>query len=267
MTDIAVHGAGGRMGRAIIEVVLDEKQRLAGAVEHAGHASIGTDAGLLVGRADPLGVPVTDRLHEVLKAAEVVIDFSLPEGTAALLRACKAEKTPAVVGTTGLDDDANAALRELAEVVPVVYAPNFSVGVNVFWALSRRAVELAGEDFDLEIVEMHHHHKVDAPSGTAARLAEVVAEARGLDLARDAVYGRSGRPGARKPGEIGIHALRGGDVVGEHTLILAGPGERIELTHRAHDRSIFARGAVRAARWVTGRDPGLYGMADVLGIG
>ncbi|MDD9933284.1 MAG: 4-hydroxy-tetrahydrodipicolinate reductase [Myxococcales bacterium] len=267
MTEIAVHGAAGRMGRTIIEVVLDDGEAsLAAAVEHTGHASIGTDAGVLVGRPDPLGVMVSDDLAGALAEADIVIDFSLPQGTRAMLERCLETKTGAVIGTTGLDDGAREALAALAKVAAVVYAPNFSVGVNVFWALARRAVELLGDDFDMEIVEMHHKHKVDAPSGTAVKLLEVVAEARGVDPKADAVPGRNGLVGARKPREVGVLALRGGDVVGDHTLVLAGPGERVELTHRAHSRSIFARGAVRAAQWAAGREPGLYSMADVLGI-
>jgi 4-hydroxy-tetrahydrodipicolinate reductase len=165
-----------------------------------------------------------------------------------------------------MDAACRRELDALGKVAPVVAAPNFSIGVNVLWALCERAVQLLGEDFDLEVVEMHHKHKVDAPSGTALRLTEVVARARGLDPALAAVPGRSGQVGARKRGEIGVHALRGGDVVGDHTLFLAGPGEQLEITHRAHSREIFARGAVRAAHWVVGRPPAVYDMADVLGI-
>jgi 4-hydroxy-tetrahydrodipicolinate reductase len=255
------------MGRAIIDVVLErEDTRLVAAVDHAGHAALGTDAGLLAGHPDPLGVMLSDDLAAAVKKADLVIDFSLSDGTAAVVGACLEAKTAAVIGTTGLGDAAKAAITELSRVAPVVFAANYSVGVNVFWALARRAVELAGDEFDLEIVEMHHKHKVDAPSGTALRLAEVVAEVRGLDVAKDTMNGRAGLVGPRKDREIGMHALRGGDVVGDHTLVMAGPSERLELTHRAHSRSIFARGAVRAAAWVAGREPGLYDMADVLGI-
>ncbi|MDH5670729.1 MAG: 4-hydroxy-tetrahydrodipicolinate reductase [Myxococcales bacterium] len=267
MTRIAIHGAAGRMGRAVIDQILArEGAELGAALERSGHGSLGCDAATLVGRSDPLGVMLGDDLAAGLERVEVAIDFSLPEGTGQLLAACAAAGCPAVVGTTGLDAAGREALEACASRAPVVYAPNFSVGVNLFWALARRAVELAGDEFDLEIVEMHHRRKVDAPSGTAARLLEVVAEARGLEPERAAVHGRSGRPGARTREEIGVHALRGGDVVGDHTLLLAGPGERLELTHRAHSREIFAAGAVRAAIWVVGREPGLYDMADVLGI-
>ncbi len=266
MTAVAVHGAAGRMGRAVIEIVLDdERARLAAAIEHAGHGALGQDAAVLAGRA-PIGVTLGDDIDAALERAQVVIDFSGPAASRALLERCARARLPAVVGTTGMDDACRSALDALARVAPVVFAPNFSVGVNILWSLCERAAQLAGEEFDLEIVEMHHHHKVDAPSGTAVRMIEVVAAARGLDPRRAVVPGRNGQVGARRAGEIGVHALRGGDVVGDHTLVLAGPGERIELTHRAHGRQIFARGAVRAGHWVVGRPAGLYGMADVLGL-
>jgi 4-hydroxy-tetrahydrodipicolinate reductase len=266
VTAIAVHGAGGRMGRAVIEVVLeDERAQLAAALEHAGHAALGQDAAVLAGRG-PIGIVLDGEIDRALERAAVVIDFSAPAASRILLERCARAGVPAVVGTTGMDDACRSALDALARVAPAVFAPNFSVGVNILWSLCERAVRLAGEEFDLEIVEMHHRHKVDAPSGTAVRMTEVVAAARGLDPQRAAVAGRSGQLGARRKDEIGVHALRGGDVVGDHSLILAGPGERIELTHRAHGRQIFARGAVRAAHWVVGRPAGLYDMADVLGI-
>jgi 4-hydroxy-tetrahydrodipicolinate reductase len=211
-------------------------------------------------------VSLTEDLDRALAEAQVVIDFSSPGATLSLIERCTAARVAAVVGTTGTDPTTERALRGLAEVAPVVAAPNFSVGVNVLWALAERAVALAGPEFDIEIIDIHHKQKVDAPSGTALRLADVAARARGLDPQRAVVHGREGIVGARRSDEVGVHALRGGDVIGDHTLLLAGPGERIELTHRAHGRHIFARGAVRAAHWVINRAPGLYGMADVLGI-
>ena len=267
MTAIAVHGATGRMGRHVLAVVLaDAQAQLAAAIEREGHAALGSDAGLLAGRSEASGVAIDADLDGALARSQVVIDFSSPEGTRALLERCAHKRVAAVVGTTGMDAPAKEALQLLAAVAPVVYAPNFSVGVNVLWALCARAVELCGDEFDLELIEMHHGRKVDSPSGTAVKLLEVVARARGLDPAKDAVHGRTGLVGARRPREIGVHALRGGDVVGDHTLVMAGPGERLELTHRAHGREIFARGAVRAAHWVAGRAPGLYDMSDVLGL-
>ncbi len=262
-----MHGAAGRMGRSIVKVLAeDPAATLVSAIDRVGNPLLGQDAGVLAGLAEPLGVVLTSSIPTALEHAEVVIDFSLPDGAAALFAACAERRVGAVVGTTGLDATARAALDALVKVAPVVVAPNYSVGVNVLWALAAQAVRLLGPEYDIEIIEMHHHHKVDAPSGTAVRLTEVVAQARGLDPQRAVVPGRTGQVGARRSDEIGVHALRGGDVVGDHTLVLAGPGERIELTHRAHTREIFARGAVRAAHWVVGRPPGLYEMADVLGI-
>jgi 4-hydroxy-tetrahydrodipicolinate reductase len=267
MTAIAVHGAGGRMGRTVLELLLEDPHaRLVAAVDRPGHASLGHDAALLVGRAEPLRVALSENLDAALAGAQVVIDFSSPEASRLLLERCAQARVAAVVGTTGMDAANRAALEALSKVAPVVATPNFSVGVNVLSALAKRAVELLGAEFDLEIVEMHHKHKVDAPSGTAMRLAEVVARARGLDPGRARVPGRSGQVGPRRTEEIGVHAVRGGDVFGDHTLVMAGPGERLELTHRAHGREIFARGALRAAHWVVAQPAGLYDMADVLGI-
>ena len=254
------------MGRQLVALVADNPETtLSGAIDRSDSPALGQDAGVLAGLSEPLGVRLTDDLAAGLDGADVVIDFSLPEPGMALLSQCERAGVPLVVGTTGLGDAHRAAHARAAQTLPMVVAANYGVGVNVLWALAKRAVELAGPEFDLEIVEMHHHHKVDSPSGTALRLAEVVAEARGLDSGSQ-VHGRSGIVGARTPSEIGMHALRGGDVIGEHTLVLAGPGERLELTHRAHNREIFARGAVRAALWVCGRPAGLYDMAAVLGL-
>jgi 4-hydroxy-tetrahydrodipicolinate reductase len=267
MTRISIHGAAGRMGRNLVKVVVEDKgATLVSAIDRQGHGALGQDAGVLAGLPEPIGVVVTSSIEAALERAEVVIDFSLPDAARALFQACTARRTAVVVGTTGLDAAARSALDTLAKVAPVVVAPNYSIGINTFWALASQAVRLLGEDFDLEIVEMHHHHKVDAPSGTAKRLVDVVAQARGIDPDKAVRAGRSGQVGARSSDEIGVHALRGGDVVGDHTLILAGPGERIELTHRAHSREIFALGAVRAAHFVVGRAPGVYDMADVLGL-
>lgn len=266
MVRMAVHGAGGRMGRSVIAVVKDDPDAvMAAAVDREGSAILGLDAGLLVG-SEPLGVNVSSDVATALRGAEVVIDFSLPEPMTRLVAECERQKRPAVIGTTGLDGTAKAAIAKLATVAPVVVAPNFSQGVNVLFHLAARAAKLLGKGFDAEIVEMHHRLKVDAPSGTAVRLAEVVAEAKELDPEQSFVHGRSGQVGARRTEEMGVMTLRGGDVVGEHTLLLAGLGERIELTHRATDRAIFARGAVRAAHWVVHQPPGLYDMGDVLGI-
>lgn len=262
---VAVHGAAGRMGRQIVAAVVErEDARLCAALEHSGSDALGTDAGLLAGTT-ALEVSVSDDVDAALAAADVVIDFSLPEGTKALLVRCAEAGVAAVVGTTGLDEDGLAAADRLAQVAPLVMAPNFSRGVTLLFHLAARAAKLLGPEFDAEITEMHHRRKVDAPSGTAARLGEVVAEAKGWDPSA-VVHGRSGAVGARPDREVGVMALRGGDVVGEHTLVLAGPGERVELTHRAGSREIFARGAVAAAVWATGQGPGRYDMADVIGV-
>ena len=260
-----MHGAAGRMGRSVVELLLDQPgATLIAALEHVGHTSLGQDAAVLAGRS-PGTVKVTSDVEAALKGSEVVIDFSTVRGCRELLGGCIAHGRAVVIGTTGLDAACKDAIALLSKVAPVVVAPNYSIGVNVLLSLAQKAVQLAGEEFDLEIVEMHHKRKIDAPSGTALQLLEVVAAARGLSPEDAAVDGRSGET-ARGTREIGMHALRGGDVVGDHTLVLAGPGEQLELTHRAHGRHIFARGAVRAALWVASQPPGLYGMADVLGI-
>lgn len=263
---VAVHGASGRMGRTILQILADDRAaHLVAAIDRPGHPALGQDVANLIGRSEPLDVKLSSLEHTPLKAVQVVIDFTSPDATRAVLERCARDRVAAVVGTTGMDPDCERALAALAQVAPVVAAPNFSIGVSLLMDLAERAARLAGPDFDLEIVEMHHKHKADSPSGTAVRLAEVVARTRDLDPARAAVHGRSGPVGARRSDEIGVLALRGGDVVGDHTLILAGAGERLELTHRAQGRHIFARGAVRAAHWVVGKPAGRYDMADVLG--
>jgi 4-hydroxy-tetrahydrodipicolinate reductase len=235
---IAIVGGRGRMGRTIAALAAEQGMEVALAI----------DAG--------------DRLSALATSgADVVIDFSSPAGTMELAAVAASAGIALVSGTTGLDDDAHAALERAAARIPVAWEPNMSVGVHVLSALVARAVELLGPEFDIEIVEAHHRLKVDAPSGTALRLAEVARSAR---AGSRFVYGREGRPGAREAAEIGIHAVRGGDVIGDHSVQLMGPGERIELVHRASSRDLFARGALRVARWVKGKAPGRYGMEDVL---
>jgi 4-hydroxy-tetrahydrodipicolinate reductase len=254
------------MGRSIASVLHDDLEaNLVAAMDREDSDSIGQDMGVLIGK-EPSGVRVTSDLEEFLSNVEVVIDFSVAAATAKLLPLCAGQRIPMVIGTTGLDAATQAGLERAAEMAPIVFAPNYSQGVNALYFLAARATELLGPAFDAEILEIHHRLKVDAPSGTAMRLAEVVAEAKQLHSARAITPGRRGQVGARPMEEIGVMALRGGDVVGEHTLYLVGEGERIELTHRATDRSIFARGAVRAAHWVVTRPAGLYDMADVMGI-
>lgn len=254
------------MGQSIASVLNDDLEgNLVAAMDRADSGLIGQDMGVLTGRA-PTDVKITSDVEEFLSNVEVVIDFSIASATAKLLPICAGQHIPMVIGTTGLDLETRAGLERAAERVPIVFAPNYSQGVNALYFLAARAAELLGPAFDAEIVEIHHKRKVDSPSGTAVRLGEVVAAAKRLDPERVVTHGRSGHVGARPLEEVGVMALRGGDVVGEHTLYLVGEGERIELTHRATDRSIFARGAVRAAHWVVGRPAGLYDMADVMGI-
>jgi 4-hydroxy-tetrahydrodipicolinate reductase len=265
MISIAVAGAAGRMGRSVLEQVLAAPDlRLVGTLESGRHPELGTDAGSLVGR--PTGVRLTDDARKALAGAQVVVDFSAPEATAEVLRAAAQHGVACVVGTTGLTVEARAALEDAVRVVPVVAAPNMSVGVQVLGHVLREALRLLGPGFDVEIIEAHHRQKVDAPSGTALRLAEIAAQALGTSVEQAGRHGRQGNTGVRGPSEIGLHAVRGGDIVGDHTVLLAGNGERLEFVHRTHSRAVFAAGALRAARWVVGKPAGRYGMGDVLGL-
>jgi len=262
---VAMHGAAGRMGRAVIRLISEaEDLALSAAIDSAQSRFLGRDAGELAG-VNQLGVPVTSNL-ESLADTDVVIDFSLPQALDALFDAVERLAKPVVIATTGLSAHHRTRIEALAQKVPLVAAPNYSTGVAVLYHLAERASALLKE-FDLEIVEMHHRNKIDAPSGTALGLAEAAARGRKLDAREHAVYGREGHPGARTADEIGIMTLRGGDVIGDHTLMLAGLGERLELSHKASDRALFARGALRAARFVAKQSkPGRYGMNDVLGL-
>lgn len=266
-TRIAVSGAAGRMGRMLVAAIAEaEDLTLAAAVDHPQSPHIGVDAGELAG-VGSAGTAIGGSLGDIAPGAfDVLLDFSAPEATLAALRVCAAQGKPAVVGTTGFDDAGLAAIRQTAQSVPVLLSPNMSVGVNVVFKLVEAAARALGDDVDVEVFEAHHRHKVDAPSGTAVRLGEVLAAALGRDLASDAVYGREGITGERPNRTIGFHSLRGGDIVGEHTVTFAGTGERIEITHRAASRSNFAAGALRAVRFIVGQTPGLYGMDGVLGL-
>ena len=238
---IHINGSRGRMGRAVADAV--------------------REAGLAIAAETDVG----DDLRAAMGKADAIIDFSAPGGTEALLQHAVALRKPIVIGTTGHEPAERRRLLQLAAGVPCVWAGNFSVGVNLLFALTRRAAAVLGSDYDTEVVEMHHRFKKDAPSGTAARLLEIILEERRLG-AEALRHGREGLTGERKPTEVGVHALRGGDVVGDHTVMFAALGERVELTHKASDRGIFARGAVRAAQWVVGRPPGVYDMQDVLAL-
>jgi len=261
---VVVSGATGRMGKMILAAVqADDAFALGGALEAPGHPALGQDAGQLAGLGS-LGVAITDDLNAA--EADALIEFTLPGPTLEHLEVAAGKGLNMVIGTTGIDAAARARIEAAARTLPVVLAPNMSMGVNLLFHLAAEAVRRIGPGYDLEVFEMHHGQKRDAPSGTAARLAEVAAEARGL-TPEHFVHGREGDVGARPVDEIGVHAARLGDVVGEHTLFLAGAGERLELTHRCTSRANFARGALRAAAWLHGREAGrLYDMQDVLGL-
>ncbi|HEX5659215.1 MAG TPA: 4-hydroxy-tetrahydrodipicolinate reductase [Polyangiales bacterium] len=261
---VAIHGAAGRMGQTLVRLIHDAPElELAAAVDSAQSPLLGKDAGEVAG-VGALGWPITASL-ESIASADVVIDFSLPSALTGLLEAVQRYSRPLVLATTGLSEAQRKQLDELARHVPLVAEPNYSTGVAVLYHLAQKASELLA-DFDLEVIEMHHRNKVDAPSGTALGLAAAAARGRDLDARANAIYGREGHPGARTDKEIGVMTLRGGDVIGDHTLILAGPGERLELSHRATNRDLFARGALRAARWLADKAPGRYGMSHVLGL-
>ena len=262
---VALVGATGRMGQAIVRAgVADQSQALVAAVASAGSKSAGRDVGEVAAIA-PLGIRVLEDLPPDLARAQVVIDFSRPELSLRALDVCRAARVPIVIGTTGHGAEFEARVSAAARDIAVLVAPNTSVGVAVALELVRIAAQALPAGFDIEIVEAHHKHKLDAPSGTALALAQSAAKARGLDPSADVVAGREGQ-GARREAEIGIASIRAGDVVGTHTVWFAGPGERLMVTHEATDRSIFARGAIRAAAWVAAQKPGQYSMANVLGL-
>lgn len=260
---VAVAGAAGRMGRTLVQACAEaDDVRLSGALEAPGHDSVGMDAGLIAG-VGAQGVIIADRMTRI-SSFDVLIDFTTPRVALEHLVACAGIRRPVVIGTTGFNDAQCAAVRDLSDRVPVVLAPNMSVGINLCLRLLKIAAEALGDGVDVEIIEAHHRHKADAPSGTAVRMGEVVAEALGRNLRQCAVYGREGRSGERDRATIGFETVRAGDIVGEHTVLFAGTGERIEITHRSSSRMNFALGALRAARWVEGRGPGLYDMQQVL---
>ena len=264
-TRVAIAGAGGRMGRTLVTLLAEHGTlRLSAALEHPSSPHLGTDAGLLAG-VKASGVNISADPVAALAASDVLIDFTVPESTLAHLELCRESGTRIVIGTTGFGD-AVAKIRAAAADVPIMFAPNMSVGVNLCFKLLDLTARVLGDDFDVEIIEAHHRHKIDAPSGTAVRMGEVLAAALGRDLKSCAVYGREGRTGARDRKTIGFETIRGGDIVGDHTVLFAGDGERIEITHKASDRSTFAAGALRAAAWLAGQGPGLYDMQDVLGL-
>ena len=266
MTRVAILGAAGRMGRALIQSLPAEPQaQFAAALGRAGSAELGRDAAVLAGLPQS-GVRLTSDLAAALPGVDVVVDFTRPDGAMQALQACLDQRKALVIGTTGFSAAQKAAIADAARSIPICLSANYSVGVNVCLRLLRIAAQSLGEGYDVEIVEAHHRNKVDAPSGTALRMGEAVADALGRKLEDCAVYGREGQTGARDRNTIGFATVRGGDVVGDHTVMFLGEGERVEITHKASNRSNFARGALRAAVWLAARPAGMYDMQDVLGL-
>lgn len=263
---IVITGASGRMGQMLIRTVLEsDKARLVGAIEREGHDWVGKDVGEAMGGA-AIGVTVTDEPLEAFAKAQAVIDFTAPAATLQFAKLAAQARAVHVIGTTGMSDEDIAQLGPCARHAVIVRAGNMSLGVNLLVQLTKKVAAALDEDFDIEVIEAHHHHKVDAPSGTALMLGEAAAEGRGVDLAEVSDRGRDGITGARKRGDIGFTAIRGGDIVGEHDVLFAAAGERITLRHVATDRAIFARGALKAALWGQDQKPGEYDMMDVLGL-
>ena len=262
---VAVAGASGRMGHMLIEAVrAADDCVLSGALDIASSAAIGQDAGAHAGQTT--GVPITADLRQGLQGSSVLIDFTRPEGTLAHLHACRELGVAVVIGTTGFTDAQKHEIAQIARDIPVMLAPNMSVGVNVTLKLLEMAAKALNTGYDIEIVEAHHRHKVDAPSGTALKMGEVIADALGRDLKDCAVYAREGVTGERDPSSIGFATIRGGDIVGDHTVLFAGTGERIEISHKSSSRATYAQGSLRAVRFLAGRTSGLYDMFDVLGL-
>lgn len=263
---IGVVGCAGRMGQMNIqEIIATPGCDIAGGTEGPGNPAIGKDITALAG-LEASGVLVTDDPAALFAACDAVIDFTAPDATVAHAKLAAENGTILIAGTTGLSAEQEAELKEAAKKTVIFYAPNMSVGVNLLFALTQRAAEILGDDYDIEVLEMHHRHKVDAPSGTALGLGRAAAKGRGVDLDAVSQRSRDGHTGARETGVIGFATLRGGDVAGDHSVIFAGDGERVELTHKASSRAVFARGALRAALWTADKKPGLYNMLDVLGF-
>ncbi len=263
---IGVIGASGRMGQALVrEIAGTEGATLSGAVEREGSPAIGADAGVIAG-IDALGVVITPDREALFQDADAVIDFTSPANTVACAKLAAKYQTVHVIGTTGLTDEDKAQLAACAEKTPIIWSANMSIGVNILLGLVEKAAAILDDSYDIEIVEMHHRHKVDAPSGTALILGEAAARGRGVDFKEQAVLSREGITGARTRGTIGFATLRGGDVIGDHSVVFAGDGERIEIAHKSSSRTIYAKGAVRAALWAKDKKPGFYAMKDVLDV-
>ena len=261
----AIAGSGGRMGRTLIEAVFNaDDARLVAALELPGNPLLGKDAGELLGQ--PCGVAISADAEAALAQADCLIDFTRPEATLEHLAVCRKRGVHMVIGTTGFTTEQKLTIQDASRDIPIVFAPNMAVGVNAVFKLLDVAARILNEGYDVEVIEAHHRHKVDAPSGTALRMGEVVAAALGRDLAECAVYGREGHTGERPATQIGFATVRGGDIVGDHTVLFAGTGERVEITHKAASRMPYALGSLRAARFMRGRVKGLYDMQDVLGL-
>jgi 4-hydroxy-tetrahydrodipicolinate reductase len=266
MIKAVVAGAAGRMGKRLVALLREDSRfQVVGAVERKGHADLGQDAGEVAGTGT-LGVSLVDSLEKALPGAQVVLDFTAPAAAMEHLEAASRHGVAMVIGTTGLSEADLKRARELTSRIPCVQSPNMSVGVNVLYGILAQVARSLGDSYDIEVIEAHHHFKKDSPSGTAERMAQVLAEAVGRDLRQVGVYGRHGIVGERSPKEIGVHAIRAGDIVGDHTILFGGMGERIEIIHRSQSRDNFAYGAIRAAGWVVGKPAGLYGFLDVLGL-
>ena len=266
MIKIIVAGAAGRMGIRIINIISEtDGVKLAGAFEHPDNPRVGQDAGVVAGTGDQ-GVIISGSLDEIIESGDVIIDFTVPAATMSNVKKAASAGKAIVIGTTGITGDEQKEIRRTGANIPIVLAPNMSVGVNVMFKIAAEMAKILGNDYDMEIVEAHHRLKKDAPSGTAIGLAKKLAEATGRDLDKTAVYSRHGIIGQRTDEEIGIQTVRAGDITGDHTVLFGGIGERLELTHRAHNRDNFAKGAVRAAKWIANRDAGFYDMQDVLGL-
>jgi len=264
MIKIVVAGCCGKMGRRIVSLAKEDKGLLVtGACEVAGHPLLGKDIGEVLGLGTS-DIKITENVDEALRGGDCMIDFTAPVATMGHVEKMLKAKKAMVIGTTGLTDKEEKKIKEAAAQIPIVMAPNMSIGVNLLFGLVGEVAKELGDSYQIEIIELHHKHKKDAPSGTAKKLAQVIAQAKGLDLDKIVVYGRQGQGLARADKEIGIHAIRAGDIVGEHTVVYCGTGERIEITHKAHSRDTFAQGALQAAKFLAGRKPGLYNMQDVL---
>ena len=266
MIKAVVAGASGRMGKRLVALLRESGDfQVVGATERKDHPNLGRDAGEVAG-VGPIGVTIMNAIDKALPGAQVLLDFTSPVAAMGDLEATGQAGVAAVVGTTGLSPSDLARVRELSKKIPIMQSPNMSVGVNVLYGVLAQVAKSLGDGYDIEVIEAHHHFKKDSPSGTADKMAQVLAEALGRDLRKVGVYGRHGIVGERTREEIGVHAIRAGDIVGEHTILFGGMGERIEITHRAHSRDNFAHGALRAARWIVGKPAGLYDMLTVLGL-